>query len=175
MIHIASNNAESFLKPTPAQDQLQPNAVDLKLDKVFKTDPTCNSFTLSEENKTHRAKIEMFPDDNGYFVFDQGSSYEVAFEGTVTIGDNEAGFVINRSTLNRNGVFIASGLYDSGYSGSMAAALHNFGGTTNIKKGTRVAQFILWKAESICNYNGSYGFNNDGSIKPEEIKYHDSI
>ena len=39
-------------------------------------------------------------------------------ENIVSIEEGYAGFVITRSTLNRNGVFITSGLYDSGYHGA---------------------------------------------------------
>ena len=181
MIHIAGSVAESFLKPTPAEEQLQPNAVDLKLDKVFATNKSFHiegensPFVLSEEDKTHREKTELQPDEDGYFTFDQGESYEVTFEGTVTIGAAEAGFVITRSTLNRNGVFLTSGLYDSGYGqnggGVMAGALHNLGGPTRIKKGTRIGQFLLWKAEALHKYNGSYGRDVDGNIKAEDQRY----
>jgi len=86
-------------------------------------------------------------------------------ENIVTIGPDEAGWVITRSTLNRNGVFITSGLYDSGYSGVMAGAMHVRGGPVRIKKGTRVAQFLLFKAEALTLYNGSYGLNSEHDKK----------
>ena len=42
-------------------------------------------------------------------------SYEAIMDAYVTVGAVEAGWVVPRSTLNRNGLFITSGLYDSGY------------------------------------------------------------
>ena len=78
-------------------------------------------------------------------------------EGEITIGPDEAGWVITRSTLNRNGLFITSGLYDSGYQGVMAGALHVNVGDALIAKGTRVAQFLLFKSEALSSYDGDYG------------------
>jgi deoxycytidine triphosphate deaminase len=78
-------------------------------------------------------------------------------ENEITVGADEAGWVVPRSSLNRNGVFITSGLYDSGYTGVMAGVMHVECGPVRIQKGTRVAQFVLFKAEALSNYNGSYG------------------
>ncbi len=156
-VHIKGNKTNSFLSfVTP--EMVQPNAVDLKLLSVWSMH---GCFTLDEDNKKHRHKIEVQPDDEGYFHLKEGQSYEISFDHDVRIGDDEAGFVIVRSTLNRNGCFITSGLYDSGYGkdalAPMAACLHINGGDARIKKGTRVAQFLVWKAESLNSYNGDYG------------------
>lgn len=172
MIHIAADDTVSQLSVI-SDVQVQPNAVDLKLDKVFETvDGTDAYFKISEDDKHHRLKREIQPDAKGYFRLDQGKTYEVQFEGIVTIGPDEAGWVITRSTLNRNGLFLTSGLYDSGYSGAMAGALHNLGGYSFIKKGTRIGQFLLFKAQALHAYNGSYGFDAVGNAKAEEARYH---
>ena len=96
---------------------------------------------------------------SGIFKFTPGNigTYEIIMEGEITIGDDEAGWVITRSTLNRNGLFITSGLYDSGYKGVMAGALHVNVANAVIKKGTRVGQFLLFKAEAVNQYDGDYG------------------
>ena len=120
MRHLASSDSESELS-VYEPDQVQPNAIDLKVDKIFTIEST--KFTISEEQKVHRGSTELVPDNNGFWHLETGV-YEIIMEGEITIGPNEAGFVITRSTLNRNGLFITSGLYDSGYSGVMAVALH---------------------------------------------------
>jgi deoxycytidine triphosphate deaminase len=161
MIHILGENSNSRL--TGVQDgDSQPNAIDLRLGKVF----TINKrpFELSEGFKKHRGSIEIDPDEDDWFHLEEGT-YEVVMENIVTVGANEAGWVITRSTLNRNGVFITSGLYDSGYYGVMAGAMHVCGGSARIKKGTRVAQFLLFKAETLTLYNGSYGLNSEHDKK----------
>lgn len=157
MIHLHSNKSKSTLdkwKP----EQIQPNAMDLKLGKVFAIKHE-NSFEISEDGKTHRGSIEIEPDEQGWYSLGPGS-YEVIMEGEITIGPEEAGWVITRSTLNRNGIFLTSGLYDSGYKGVMAGVIHITGNQltkTRIKKGTRIGQFLLFKAEAVKTYDGDYG------------------
>ena len=75
----------------------------------------------------------------------------------IEVGPEEAGFVITRSTLNRNGLFLTSGLYDTGYKGVMAGVLHVNVGLARIKPGTRIGQYLSWKAEALSSYDGDYG------------------
>lgn len=161
MIHLASETSTSSLSEF-INTQVQPNAIDLKVDKVFRLEP--KEFKISEEEKKHRGSVEILPDEQGYYNLVQGT-YEIIMEGIISIGSDEAGFVITRSTLNRNGLFITSGLYDSGYEGVMAGALHVGGGPAKIKKGTRVGQFLLFKAESLSSYDGDYGTGKDHDKK----------
>ena len=159
MIHIAEPSTTSSLTNIQEGD-VQPNAVDLRLGKVFK--PNATPFTLNADgSKEHRGSIEIKPDPiDGYFYLYPGT-YEVVMENIVTIGPHEAGWVITRSTLNRNGIFLTSGLYDSGYSGMMAAAMHIFGDGIKIEPGSRIGQFLLFKSESIGTYEGSYGAESE--------------
>ena len=86
-------------------------------------------------------------------------------ENIISVGAGEAGWVITRSTLNRNGCFITSGLYDSGYHGVMAGAMHVTSGPLMIKKGTRVGQFLLFKSETVKMYDGDYGIGKEHDKK----------
>ena len=153
MVHLGSHGSNSILSEFDLE-QVQPNAIDQKADKIFRIDN--NTFQISEEGKNHRGSAPIALDEEGYWNLENGT-YEIIMEGIVTIGSDEAGWVITRSTLNRNGLFITSGLYDSGYSGGMAGALHVGCGKARIRKGTRVGQFLLFKAESLTQYDGDYG------------------
>lgn len=168
MKHILGPYSKSTLTNVQPGDS-QPNAVDLRLDKVFKILPTM--FELSDEHKKLRETQEVVPDETGYFNLEVGD-YEVVMSNIISVGEGEGGWVITRSTLNRSNIFITSGLYDSGYSGCMAGCMHVGSGTARIKKGTRVAQYLNFDAESLHNYNGSYGFGTDGKPKVDEVKYH---
>jgi deoxycytidine triphosphate deaminase len=165
MIHIASKKTKSDLTKVEVID-IQPNAVDLRLDKVFAIKPVL--FTIGEESgkeqKNHRGSQEMYPDSQGYFYLAPGS-YEVVMENIINVGDGEAGWVITRSTFNRNGIFITSGLYDTGYNGVMAGALHVTSAPAKIKKGTRIGQFLLFKSESLKQYDGDYGIGKEHDRK----------
>lgn len=140
-----------------------PNAIDLRLAKVFKMNSN-EIFLIDEDQKIHRSSEEILPNLDGYWNLPIGS-YEIVMDHIITVGEQEAGWVITRSTLNRNGVFITTGLYDSGYSGPMAACLHVNGGPMRIKKGTRVAQYLTFDAEMLHKYNGSYGLHSEHDKK----------
>lgn len=161
MKNIASESNNSKLSNVKEGD-VQPNAVDLRLDKIFEINDS--PFILSEEQKLHRGSTLIEPDVDGYFRLKQGS-YEITFQNIVTIAEGDAGFVITRSTLNRNGVFITSGLYDSGYEGVMAGALHVTSGRFDVKRGTRLGQFLLFDAEALSMYDGSYGLKKEHDKK----------
>jgi deoxycytidine triphosphate deaminase len=161
MIHIASNKTKSQLSAFQPTD-VQPNAIDVRLSKVFAISK--KAFVISEEFKQHRGTAELLPDTKGFWTLQPGT-YEVVMDGTVKMGDSEAGWIISRSTFNRNGLFLTSGLYDSGYEGVMAAALHVTSGPAVIAVGTRIGQFLLFKAEAVSSYNGSYGTASDHDKK----------
>lgn len=161
MKHILGPNSKSTLSNVCNGDS-QPNAVDLRLEKVFKILP--NVFEVTNETKTHRGTEELLPDSEGFYFLDPGH-YEVVMENIINVGEGEAGWVITRSTLNRNGCFITSGLYDSGYHGVMAGVMHVTVGPAKIKKGTRIGQYLSFNAEALTMYDGSYGIGKEHDKK----------
>lgn len=154
MKHVMGPGSLSHLSNVQEGD-VQPNAVDLRLEKVYFINHA-NVFEISNDHKKHRGSEEMLPDSEGYFNLDIGT-YEVVMENVISVGDEEAGWVITRSTLNRNGLFLTSGLYDSGYHGVMAGALHVTTGPARIKQGTRIGQYLSFNAEALHQYHGDYG------------------
>ncbi len=166
MKHILSKTNDCELTGVQHGDS-QPNAVDLRVKKIFEINKK-SPFIISEEDKTHRGSTEVQPDEEGWFNLERGT-YEIVMENVVSVGEGYAGFVITRSTLNRNGLFITSGLYDSGYHGVMAGCLHVRVGPAKIKKGTRVGQFLLFEAETLSMYDGSYGIGKQHDNKYGEI------
>lgn len=164
MKHILGPNSKSVLTHVRDGDS-QPNAVDLRLDKVFAI--TISLFEISNEHKKHRKTYPVDLDEEGYYVLYEGD-YEVVMENTINVGENEAGWVITRSTLNRNGVFLTSGLYDTGYNGVMAACMHVGVGTARIKRGTRIGQYLSFDSEALSKYNGSYGSKSEHDKKYNE-------
>ena len=164
MKHIMGKNSRSKLTNVQPQD-VQPNAVDLRLGKVFRL--SSSTFKIDENEKVHRGSFEMKPDPMGYYNLAEGH-YEVVMENMITVGENEAGWVITRSTLNRNGVFLTSGLYDTGYDGVMAGVMHVSCGPTRIQRGTRIGQYISFNAEALHKYDGDYGVGKDHDKKYTE-------
>jgi len=136
------------------KNQIQPNAVDLRIAKLFRILPT--EFYLSNDRKQHRQQEEIHPDDNGEFFLEPNQSYQFDCLETVTIPTGYAGWLIARSTLNRNGVFITSGLYDSGFNNIVGGTIHVRAGPAKIVNHTRIAQFIYAEAETVGMYDGDY-------------------
>lgn len=167
MINIGGSNATSFLTKVQEKD-IQPNAVDLRIDKVFRI--KSNIFSIDEDKKEHRGSEEVTTslEHNEEVFFLHEGVYEVIMENEITVGENEAGFVITRSTLNRNGVFLTSGLYDTGYNGVMASVMHVTVGPMRIKKGTRIGQYLCFQAESLHSYDGDYGKGKEHDKKYED-------
>lgn len=163
MKNIGSSESQSTLTNIQEGDT-QPNAVDLRLGKVFFI--SGDLFIIDEEQKKHRGTVPVMPSYNGYYRLDPGH-YEVVMENKITVAEGEAGFVITRSTLNRNGVFLTSGLYDAGYEGVMAAVMHVTMGPMMIKPGTRIGQYLCFEAQTLHKYDGDYG-----DAKDHDQKYH---
>lgn len=161
MKHIMGPESRSVLSNVQEGD-VQPNAVDLRLGKIFRINPEL--FQVSNEDKKHRGTTEVKPDHLGYYTLEPGH-YEVVMENIINVGDGEAGWVITRSTLNRNGCFLTSGLYDTGYHGVMAGVLHVTVGTARIKQGTRIGQYLSFNAEALHAYDGSYGIGKEHDKK----------
>tara|TARA_R110002096_G_scaffold369403_2_gene562648 strand:+ start:549 stop:1040 length:492 start_codon:yes stop_codon:yes gene_type:complete len=161
MKHIQSSKSKSTLSNVKEED-IQPNADDLRLDKVLKVRD--DAFVLTDDYKVHRGSEEMQPDEEGFFNLEPGH-YEIVMENVINVGAGEAGWVITRSTLNRNGLFLTSGLYDSGYHGVMAGMIHVSIGLARIQKGTRVGQYLSFDAENIKLYDGDYGINKEHDKK----------
>lgn len=161
MKHIMGRESKSTLTNVQEGD-VQPNAVDLRLGKVFEIDTSL--FEVSNDHKKHRGTKELQPDADGYFYLVPGE-YEVVMENIINVGENEAGWVITRSTFNRNGLFLTSGLYDTGYHGVMAGVLHVTVGPARIKQGTRIGQYLSFNAEALHHYDGSYGLKSEHDKK----------
>jgi len=161
MKHIASVTSKTILTNVQEGD-VQPNACDLRLGKVFQINN--DIFEVSNDHKKHRGSEEVIPDGEGYYTLQPGS-YEIVMENIIHVGEGEAGWVITRSTFNRNGCFITSGLYDSGYHGVMAGVLHITTGIARIKQGTRIGQYLSFDAETLKMYDGSYGIGKEHDKK----------
>lgn len=136
------------------ENQIQPNAVDLKIKQVSLI--TGGKVVLVGDNKQHAERTVVKPNGDGHYVLTEGK-YDILFDGKVVIGDGEAGFLITRSSLNRNGITISSGLYDTGYNSVIGGVLHIPPNTTLVVgKNERLAQFLLFDADALHNYDGVY-------------------
>ena len=158
MIHI-NGNSKSSLYGVQNGD-IQPNATDLRIGKVFKIRDSI--FIIDEEQKVHRGSDLIEVGEDGYWELDVGS-YEVVMQNKIKIAHGEAGWVIGRSTLTRNGVILHSSLYDAGYGDNtddgavMVSLLQVTVAPMKLKQGTRIGQYLCFSSETLRKYDGDYG------------------
>lgn len=149
--HINSPQTNSQITHLVDKD-IQPNAVDVRVGRVFRIHG--GTFTLSEDVKGHLEKEEIQPVD-GYYNLVPGR-YDIVMQNEVEVSENECGWIVPRSTVTRNGFFIVSGLYDSGYKGVVGGCLHAWM-PMKLQQGVRIAQFVTANAEMLNKYDGDYG------------------
>lgn len=135
---------------------LSPNAIDFTLDTLYDIENT--DFHLSETFKRHRITQQQVLGDDQPFVINANSIVDFASSMYVSLPAGVCAWLIVRSTLNRNGLFITSGLYDQGFTGHVAGILHNrSGGKAYIDRGTRIGQIVFASADnSGVMYAGGY-------------------
>lgn len=150
------NDSSIFSPSIPDQRLLQPNAVDITCDQLF--EHTAFSRIYLKDKPEHAPQIPM-----GFFGRAQeqvwellaGRAYPFISDLKVEMPSDQVGWLISRSTLNRNGMFILSGLYDSGFRGNIAGTIYCFN-DSYIEKGSPIAQFVQAKAQTRYLYNGQY-------------------
>jgi len=129
------------------------NGVDLTVYKIMRHKSP--AYLYEDKSKiVHSEKEEVKPDESGMIYLEPGV-YEIWFGEVVEIPPGASGFILQRSTLSRNGVFIRSAWYDSGFRGR-AEALMIVGNPVYIELGMRVAQLILFESDEAELYNGTY-------------------
>lgn len=148
---------------------IQPNAIDVTAD-VLRISNYASSFVLSEQTKQMRQFTELRPRlisqdlDNDppqqYWHIPADTVVDVQSDFFVDIPSGVAAFLIVRSTLNRNGLFVTSGLYDQGFNNYIGFMLHNRGNFAYLAPHTRVAQCVFVRAEDSGKmYQGTYNNN----------------
>jgi len=138
---------------------VQPNAIDFDCITLMELNTESPAF-LSERSKvlrTHKEVPLVVTDAGSYWTLKSGCRYDFTSSFHVKLGQGVAAELIIRSTLNRCGVFLTSGLYDSGYEGMVAGVLHVTAGDFNLAPGTRIGQLKLIRSDaSGRNYAGGY-------------------
>ncbi len=151
---------QGWISGTFNDNNIQPNAIDFTLDRLFTINHE-EAFIISEETKYVRGGEEITPledenDDRVYWPIDIRTSYDGMSDMFVKLPVGVACMLIVRSTFNRNGIFITSGLYDSGFEGHIGFIIHNMSGPAKIAKGTRIGQIMFIKSDGAGTYAGGY-------------------
>lgn len=145
---------------TDIDKYIQPNALDFDVASVALLDDRSDAF-LSETNKKMRRQVPQTTIEHEEYgtvwrllngqVYDFSSNFHVKLPAGV------AAKLIIRSTLNRSGIFLTSGLYDSGFNGHVAGALRVSGGDFYLAPNTRIGQIEFVRSEDSGKlYAGGY-------------------
>tara|TARA_Y100001963_G_C6777869_1_gene448274 strand:+ start:1747 stop:2256 length:510 start_codon:yes stop_codon:yes gene_type:complete len=150
---------EGWLRNVNESD-IQPNAIDIPVKEIYKVDESV--FSINKSGKTHRTRNKVSARENSWII-DKGV-YDWVSDVYIEVPEGYVGWLHTRSTLNRNGLIVHSGLYDSGFKGHVCGMLYNLSGTADIEPNTCFAQFIIAPSDSEGVYEG--GYNVEEGSKP---------
>ena len=138
-----------------ADEQVQPNGVDLTVDAVLEQREPGR---ISRDGKTIGERQALQPDARGdhaeTFYLPPGG-YVLQYAETISIPDDHVGFVYPRSSLMRNSCMLNTAVWDAGYTGKGEGLLqvHH---DVELERGARVAQLVFADADHDEVYDGSY-------------------
>lgn len=159
MILHTNMSAKTVVSPVD-EDMVQMHALDIRIDKLYRI---TSGFFVPEQGKTSQSRKEeiiptvepVMPPREIFCLAPGVYSFEAV--QSVEMAEGEAGWLVPRSSLTRNGVDVRSALYDAGYKGGVNGIIivHGHHGCS-IEKGARIAQFVIVKAETAKLYDGQY-------------------
>lgn len=131
--------------------EIQQNGIDITLGEV----KLIVGGKLGKNERVIGDYIPVVPDNDGYILFEPGNSYSIDFQQKIRVPDDMCAQIVQRSTLNRMGAFILSGVYDSGFENTIGAVLRTTAPVL-IQVGARVAQIVFSEADPASLYDGVY-------------------
>lgn len=114
---------------------------------------TPNSFHIAKDGKEE----VIF----GWYL-NRNCAYDFSSSFNIKMPDDKVAYLKTRSTLNRNGIQIQSGLYDPGFNGKIGGVIYTGNEDVFLSYGSRVAQLIVETCEIVPAdelYNGQYQTN----------------
>ncbi|MHA1836198.1 MAG: dCTP deaminase domain-containing protein [Candidatus Odinarchaeia archaeon] len=155
-----------YLEPQPDKEQIQPNGIDLRVNKVYYFKSKSNSTPIFSKNKREGYPVELVnpvydKELKSYFWDLEGNTaYIIEYVEKVKIPENAMGLIFPRSSLWRlYGARVYTSVWDSGYQGYGKSLLKTFK-PFRLEKGTPISQLVLFTADKARTYNGIY--QNEG-------------
>lgn len=120
------------------------------------------SYVATYKRKSFDKKFKYGAGKKGWFLT-QGTYIVLLNEGC-RFGPKDTGFIITRSSLNRNGVGITSAVWDPGYTSLDGETVHPMSVrlTVNnpmgfwLEKNARIAQLVVLENENTYSYSGQF-------------------
>lgn len=134
---------------------IQPNALDFTLDALYQVDAT-SSAHVTESSKQMRTLQQLSPDLDKKWAIESNQLYDGMSDFFVKVPDDVVSWLVIRSTFNRIGLQLTSGLYDSSFEGNIGFALYNRSGRIITEPHTRIGQIVFVHADAAGKYAGGY-------------------
>ena len=145
------------------EDQIQPNGVDLRINKLFEVS---GKVAIPREGKAQSDLTAREVDaKGGYWSVTPGGLYYVDFLEQISVPPEWCATLITRSSLVRAGVDVVSGLWDTGFAGTLGCTLRVWS-AVEIEWGAKLCQVMLHKSQFKGDvYAGRYqGTNSQTAI-----------
>ncbi len=149
---------------------IQPNALDITADVISKivSNPEVPAFLSETQKQFHQFQI-CSPDSQGFIDLESKEVYDVHSDFYVSIPTGVAAELTIRSTLNRAGLALNSGIWDSGYVGHLGMIIYNRSGLFKLALHTRVCQIKFIRSDSVGLYAGGYNHSRDTLWRDETL------
>lgn len=157
------------------EKQVQPNAVDFTVDEIQEfvgAEVYQTTFYVGESKKAMRKQEPLLAtklDGIDCWALRANQEYDVVSNVYVEVPEGYAAMLVLRSTFVRNGCWLASGLYDSGFKGNIGAVLHIGNAHAVVEVGTRLGQIIFVESGTAKLYAGGYN-TVDGQHWTEKVQ-----
>ncbi|HKL29328.1 MAG TPA: deoxyuridine 5'-triphosphate nucleotidohydrolase [Natrialbaceae archaeon] len=143
-----------------ADEQVQPNGVDLTVDDVFEQrEPGHVGRDGKEIGDRQAVETEQFDDAGPETFYLEPGGYVLRYDEVISIPTGHVGFVFPRSSLMRNSCMLNTAVWDTGYEGRGEGLLQVHHDVA-IERGARVAQIVFAAADNVGAYDGSYQKEN---------------
>lgn len=148
------------------EDQIQPNGVDLRLNKLYEVH---GKVQVPTEGKVNHDLVvsEIQTKDNWFRIKPSpGNLYYADFLENINVPGGWCATLITRSSLVRSGVDVVSGLWDSGFYGTLGCCLR-IAAPIEIEWGARLCQVMFHESKfNGALYSGRYqGSNSQTAVQ----------
>jgi len=161
LVSLLNENPPLVEKMIDPGTQVQPNGIELTLQRVEVHDGSGSIAFDNSERRLPRTKNLDFDDDGWMHL--PGGSYKIVFNEIVNIPRDIAAIAKPRSSLLRCGVTVETAVWDAGYSGRSESLLvvYNEKGF-RVRKDARVLQLLFFRLgeEVRKGYSGVYQNEN---------------
>ena len=138
-------------------NNIQPNSIDLTVDKVFTMSGTLVLYKDSTERKLpDYTPLRTFTYEGlEMYKLEPGQRYQIEFREQLALPNNICALTLVRSSMAKSGCTGENGLFDSGYHGGTGMMV-SVQDESYIQVGASIAQMIFFETESSRPYNGYY-------------------